>query len=186
MADPNSPDPAMIVIGVIHADESALKSAIEKLGAVLGPLRRVGESFPFRWTDYYQKEMGTDLTRCFLASERLVERQWIVELKLLTNRIEKELAKEDGSRRINLDPGLMSLESFVLATTKNRGHRIYLRDGIFAEVTLMYVQGKFEALPWTFPDYRSEEVQGVLQGVREECYHLLRGSAPEVIREVKV
>lgn len=186
MGDLTSPDPAMIVIGVIHSDSSALESAIEKLSAVLGPLRQFGESFPFRWTDYYEEEMGAELTRCFLASERLVERQWIVELKQLTNRIERELAKEDGSRRINLDPGLMSLENFVLATTKNRGHRIYLRDGIFAEVTLMYVQGKFEALPWTFPDYRSEEVQGVLQGVREEYYHLLRGSAPEVIREVKV
>ena len=186
MADPSFPDPAMIVIGVIHSDSSVLESAIEKLSAYLGPLRQSGESFPFRWTDYYEKEMGKDLTRCFLAGRRLVERQWIVELKLLCNRIEKELSKKDGSRRINLDPGLMSLENFVLATTKNRGHRMYLRDGIFTEVTLMYVQGKFEPLPWTFPDYRSEEIQGILLGVRQEYYHLLRNSAPEVIREVKV
>jgi hypothetical protein len=186
MGDLTSPDPAMIVVGVIHSDPSALDSAIGQLEAVLGPIRRVGESFPFRWTDYYEDEMGAGLTRCFLAAERLVGRQWIVELKLLTNRIERELAEEDGSRRINLDPGLMSLENFVLATTKNRGHRIYLRDGIFAEVTLMYVQGRFEALPWTFPDYCSEEVQGVLLGVREEYYHLLRNSAPMVLREVKV
>jgi hypothetical protein len=186
MGDLTSPDPALIVIGVIHSDPAALDSAIEKLDPVIGPLRRAGESLPFRWTDYYQEEMGTGLTRCFLASERLVERRWIVELKLLSNRVEKELAKGGGSRRINLDPGLMTLENFVLATTKNRGHRIYLRDGIFAEVTLMYVQGKFEALPWTFPDYRSEEIQGILLGVRQEYYHLLRNSAPEVIREVKV
>jgi hypothetical protein len=176
----------MMVIGVIHADESALDSAIEKLNPVVGPLRRAGGSFPFRWTDYYEEEMGPDLTRCFLACDRLVERQWLVELKRLTNRIETELARGDGSRRINLDPGLMTLENFVLATTKNRGHRIYLRDGIFAEVTLMYVRGKFEPLPWTFPDYRSEEVQGVLQGLRQEYYHLLRGPEPEVIREVRV
>jgi hypothetical protein len=186
MGDLTTPDPALIVIGVIHSDESAVDSAIEKLCKVLGPVRRVGESFPFRWTDYYEEEMGAGLTRCFLAAERLVERRWLVELKLLANRVEQELAKEDGSRRINLDPGLMSLENFVLATTKNRGHRIYLRDGIFAEVTLMYVQGKFEPLPWTFPDYRSAEVQGVLQGVRHEYYHLLRDSTPEVLREVKV
>jgi len=171
----------MIVIGVIHADESALNSAIEKLSAALGPLRPAGESFPFRWTDYYEKEMGTGLTRCFLASQRLIERQWLVELKLLANRIELELAREDGSRRINLDPGLMSLENFVLATTKNRGHRIYLRDGIFAEVTLMYIRGKFEPLPWTFPDYRSEEVQGVLTVLREEYYQLLRSTDPEMV-----
>jgi len=185
MAEPAFPDPAMIVIGVIHSDSSALESAIEKLTPVLGPLRRVGESFSFRWTDYYEKEMGAELTRCFLAGRRLVERRWIVELKRLCNRIEKELAREDGSRRINLDPGLMTLENFVLATTKNRGHRIYLRDGIFAEVTLMYVQGKFEPLPWTFPDYRSEEIQGILLGVRNEYYHLLRDSVPEMITEVK-
>jgi len=186
MADISFPDPALIVIGVIHSEESTLDSAIEKLTAVIGPLRRVGESFPFRWTDYYEEEMGADLIRCFLASERLVERQWLVELKLLTNRVEKELAAEDGSRRINLDPGLMTLENFVLATTKNRGHRIYLRDGVFAEVTLMYVRGTFEALPWTFPDYRSDEVQGVLKILRDEYYQLLRSADPEVITEVKV
>ena len=175
------PDPAMIVIGVIHADESALAQAIFKLADALGPVRRVGESFPFRWTDYYDEEMGAGLIRCFLACDRLVERQWIVELKLLTNRIEKELARDDGSRRINLDPGLMSMENFVLATTKNRGHRIYQRDGVFAEVTLMYVQGRFEPSPWTFPDYRSEEVTGVLDGLRDEYIHLIRSPAPEVL-----
>jgi hypothetical protein len=99
----------MIVIGVIHSDPSVLDSAVEKLTPVVGPLRRAGESFPFRWTDYYQEEMGADLTRCFLAGQRLVDRRWIVELKRLTNRIEQELVREDGSRRINLDPGLMSL-----------------------------------------------------------------------------
>lgn len=185
MADISFPDPAMIVIGVIHSDSSVLDSAIEKLTPVLGPLRQAGESFPFRWTDYYEKEMGPELTRCFLACDRLVERQWLVELKLLCNRIEKELAQEDGSRRINLDPGLMTLENFVLATTKNRGHRIFLRDGIFAEVTLMYVQGRFEPLPWTFPDYRSEEVQGVLKVLRDEYYQLLRSTDPEMLVEVK-
>jgi hypothetical protein len=115
-----------------------------------------------------------------------VERQWLVELKLLCNRIEKELAAEDGSRRINLDPGLLSMENFVLATTKNRGHRIFLRDGIFAEVTLMYVRGKFEPLPWTFPDYRSEELRGVLEGLRDEYVNRIRSPAPEVLREVQV
>jgi hypothetical protein len=180
------PDPSMIVIAVIHADSSALEMAIAKLQAVLGPVRQAGEPFSFRWTDYYEEEMGPGLTRCFLACRRLVERQWIVELKQLTNRLERELAREDGSRRINLDPGLMSMENFVLATTKNRGHRIYLREGIFAEVTLMYVGGKFEPLPWTFPDYRSEEARSVLEGLREEYIHMIRSAAPEVLREVKV
>jgi hypothetical protein len=175
------PDPAMIVIAVIHADESALAQAIWKLTDALGPVRQAGKPHPFGWTDYYEEEMGAGLTRCFLACDRLVERQWIVELKHLTICIEKELAREDGSRRINLDPGLMSMENFVLATTKNRGRRIYLRNGIFAEVTLMYVQGKFEPLPRTFPDYCSEEVRGVLDGLRDEYIQLIRSPAPEVL-----
>ena len=63
-------------------------------------------------------------------------------------------------RPLNLDPGLLTLGKFMLATTKDQGHRIYLRDGIFAEVTLHYQAGTWEPWPWPDPERRALAVAG--------------------------
>jgi hypothetical protein len=44
-------------------------------------------------------------------------------------------------RPLNLDPGYLTEAKLVLATTKDRNHRLYLDRGIFAEVTLCYQRG---------------------------------------------
>jgi hypothetical protein len=41
----------------------------------------------------------------------------------------------------------------VLASTKNHEQRIYLRSGIYAEVTMKIRQGRFCVWEWTYPDY---------------------------------
>ena len=87
------------------------------------------------------------------------------------------LFSENQDRKINLDPGLLDLNRLVLATTKHAGHRIPLAEGIYAEITLHYRRGRFEPLPWTYPDYRSEEYQRILLELREifhgQLKHLL-------------
>ena len=45
-----------------------------------------------------------------------------------------------------------STGKLVLATTKDRDHRLYLGEGIYAEVTLHYQGGAWRARPWTYPD----------------------------------
>ena len=42
----------------------------------------------------------------------------------------------------------------MLASTKDRDHRIYLRDGVYAEGTLYFNQGTWKTRPWTYPDYQ--------------------------------
>src|SRR5262249_9136900 len=69
-------------------------------------------------------------------------------------------------RPLNLDPGYLVLGKFLLATTKDQSHRVYLRDGIFAEVTLRYHAGRFEPWPWTYADYRQPQVHEFLQQAR--------------------
>jgi len=71
------------------------------------------------------------------------------------------------ARPLNLDPGLVQLGKFLLASTKDQGHRIFLRDGIFAEVTLRFHAGAFEPWPWTYADYREPEVLRFLGEARE-------------------
>ena len=70
-------------------------------------------------------------------------------------------------RPLNLDPGVLELGKFLLATTKDQAHRIYLRDGIFAEVTLRFQDGAFVPWEWTYADYRLPEVRAFLGEARD-------------------
>jgi len=86
---------------------------------------------------------------------------------LATNRLEGEYAK-DGRRRVNIDPGYLLLERLVLASGKNFSHRIYLDNGIYADLTLIYQHGGFQKLPWTYPDYADQPMLAFLQQVRRK------------------
>jgi hypothetical protein len=68
---------------------------------------------------------------------------------------------------LNIDPGLLSAERLVLATGKNYSHRIYLGQGIFGDLTLIYERGSFRPLAWTYPDYRQEEAIWMFNKIRE-------------------
>ncbi len=63
------------------------------------------------------------------------------EIKHHTNFLERQLA-DTGSyveeRPLNIDPSYLTLAKFVLATTKDAAHRLYLDNGIFGEITLKY------------------------------------------------
>ncbi len=56
----------------------------------------------------------------------------------------------------------------MLATTKDHAHRIYLGRGIYAEVTLTFLKGAFEPMPWTYPDYRTEAYRRFFEQVRAD------------------
>ena len=71
---------------------------------------------------------------------------------------------------------MVALERLALATTKNYSHRVYLRDGIFAEVALIFRSGTFCPLGWTYPDYRTPLAIEFFNQVREEFKGRLRGA----------
>jgi hypothetical protein len=131
-----------------------LERAEELLGSEFGPIDVRSADIPFDYTHYYDDEFGPGLARRWVGIAGLVVQDRLADLKLASNRLEQELTLA-GKRAANLDPGLLTLHSLVLATTKAHAHRIYLRDGIFAELTLRYHAGRFEPLDWTYPDYRS-------------------------------
>src|SRR2546421_2282164 len=113
--------------------------------------------------------MGAGLRKRLLAFAEPVEPGRLPEIKLATNALERELAAgRPEPRPLNLDPGLLGLGKLVLATTKDQAHRVYLRDGIFAEVTLQYRAGKFEPWPWTYTDYRLPVVGEFLVRARDD------------------
>lgn len=155
MADALEPAPVKLFCGLIYAQEEAARLAENLLASSFGlPDLRSGP-FLFNHTRYYEREMGAPLYRLFLGFQRLVDPGELAEIKTHTNRLEKRLSLQ-GRRSVNLDPGYLTLSKVVLATTKDYGHRVYLKEGIYAEVTLRFEQGAFHPLPWTYPDYRQE------------------------------
>ena len=125
---------------------------------------------PFVETDYYERSMGENLKKTILAYERLIAPERLAELKLQTNAWEDAYAKlgrHPEPRPLNLDPGYLTLAKFVLATTKDHSHRIYLGQGVYAEVTLHYEKGRWRHRDWTYPDYRRADYQQFLSRCRD-------------------
>lgn len=174
MSEPQKPLPAKLLASIIlRAEEKQEeKDLFNKVHDLLvqefGPLDYQSPLLQFQHTAYYSSEMGEPLQRRFVTFQQLVDRDRLAEIKLFTNQVEKQFLDPQRGRRVNIDPGLLSLENLVLATGKNFTHRIYLQQGIFAEVTLIFQKGKFVTLPWTYPDYASEEITAILSQIRTQ------------------
>lgn len=156
-------------MGVLSGSERSLDEAEERITELFGPLLRRTGPFPFgHFTSYYAKEMGADILRSFWILARRLERGSLVEAKLATNRIERQMAVR-GRRTVNLDPGLLAAESLVMATTKPYAHRVYLAKGVYADLTLLFARdGSANPLPWTYPDYRETFTREFLCRARKE------------------
>lgn len=135
------------------------------LEAEFGRIDYISPSIPFTFTDYYNEEMGTPIERFFISFERLITPDMLSAAKVFTNNLENRMSC-DGKRKINLDPGTMSIGNIVLATTKNRAHRIAIGNNLYAEVTLMYHHKGYESFSWTYADYKSRGVQDILLEMR--------------------
>lgn len=170
MSTPREPAPGKAVLSVLAAEAwwpqgwDALRT---ELGALFGPVDYETEPLPFAHTDYYGPELGAPLCRRLLGFARLVPLDALAELKLATNALELRLARPDGSRRVNLDPGLITLERLVLASGKNFTHRVYVGRGVWADLTLVYSKRQgWVDLPWTFPDYAGADMKRRLTELR--------------------
>lgn len=181
MSRPGNPEPVKLVMSLLSADRDLFRSAIGELSREAGPPDLVSEILPFAYTDYYEKEMGPSLERRLVAFESLIAPDRLPGIKLWTNGLEERSARE-GKRRINIDPGYLSAFHLILATGKGYAHRPYLREGIYADLTLLYRDGAFHALEWTYPDYREQGIQSLLSAVRKK-YMLQRRSASPTRRE---
>ena len=157
--------PVKLVIGFIYREESVYRDILRSLVIKFGPLDYESGAIEFTHTRYYETELGAPLTRRFVSFKKTIPPEKLVDIKLLTNRLEVTTSY-NGARRINIDPGYVDLAKFILATTKNYRHRIYLTRGIFAEVTLYYRGKTYTAGECTYPDYRTPEYIGIFNKIR--------------------
>ena len=157
MGKPRSPEKTLLFVGALYLQQEHYLKAYRCLEGSFGEVAM--ESAPLRWdfSDHYKQEMGEPLYRRFLFFKNLIDPGVLADIKLATNDIESNMSI-DGRRSINLDPGYLTLAKIVLASTKDYSHRIYLREGIHAEVTLIYSKEKKEYLPNinTYYDYKDD------------------------------
>lgn len=143
------------ICAVTFRDGIETSLILRDLEKVFGPVEDRSPVYDFRFTRYYEAEMGTDLKKIFFSFSHLADPESLSAMKIRAHAIE-EAWSEKGRRKINLDPGYITGGKLVLASTKDFSHRIYLDKGIYGDVQLRFVRGQFLVSEWTYPDYRTE------------------------------
>lgn len=166
MGKAEPPKPVKLFVGLLTSHLDLLPDVSKALEERLGPVDYSSDFMEFKFTRYYETEMGPGLKRKFLSFERLALPGELAGIKLFTNSLEERWS-EDGRRLVNLDPGYLNQARVVLASTKDFSHRIYIGEGIYAEVTLMFHRNRFDALPWTYPDFQRPDYQQFFLHIRE-------------------
>ncbi len=152
--------PCLQFIAAFSKHESALSWLWQRTARQLSPIKLLSPCFPFTESMYYRNAMGEELKKQFAILSDWYDPAELATHKVLCHRWEEELVNEmvsDVERPLNIDPGYMSMTKLVLASTKNREHRLYLRDGIYAEVTLAFRDQQWVPFPWTYPDYQRDD-----------------------------
>jgi hypothetical protein len=170
MGEVRKVEPVKLFVGMLSAYQGAFAAAESALAEAFGPVDLRSDLFAHEFTEYYRDEMGHPLVRRFVSFERLVPPDRLASVKQATNEIEERIAagaEWPAARPVNLDPGYIAPSKLVLASTKDYSHRIHLREGIYAEVTLLFTRGAWHELEWTYPDYRTPAYHQFFSQVRE-------------------
>ena len=156
------PRPVLLIAAVTSRNADAFEWTTEQTQSQWGPVVLKSPIFDFTETSFYTESMGTDLKKQFLAYETLFDSGNIANTKHVSNDLEAAYAAASDyseERPVNIDPGYITEAKLVLVTTKDRDHRIYLQNGIYAEVTLHYRAKQWHGSRWTYPDYQREDFQ---------------------------
>ncbi|MEJ2208928.1 MAG: DUF4416 family protein [Anaerolineae bacterium] len=173
MGAAREPLPVKLIASLLTGDLALLDPVREALTAAWGAIDLASDLLPFDHTDYYAAEFGPSLQRQIVTFAALIPPDSLPAVKVRSNELEAAFAT-GGRRRINVDPGYVSLGKLVLATTKDHAHRLYLGQGIYGEVTLTFQRGRFRPWPWTYPDYAGEGYCALFDDVRRRYKAQLR------------
>ena len=154
---------AKLVAGLLHPDGGMFDRARDALVDRCGAIDLTSGSFPFDHSEYY-RDMGS-LTRVYVSFEKLIDREESIDIKLFTNELETALSG-GNPRRINIDPGYLTMSNLFLASCKEYYHRAYLGRGVYLENEYRYSEGRFNFWEWTYPDYRRPEAVDFFTEVR--------------------
>lgn len=160
------PKPVKFICGFIYTTEEIYQNTKIILEKKFGRIDFESKKIDFDFTNYYYPEMGKPLTRKFISFEKLRKPDKFVDIKLYCVKLERKFALNQ-CRRINIDPGYLNEAKLVLTTTKDFAHRIYLGNGVYAEVTLSYSGNDFVEFSTTFPEYRTPQSKKIFLDIRK-------------------
>lgn len=169
MARIHKPAPGRLIISVLHSSRDALADALRQLERRFGRVLAETIDIPHTNGKEYSEEMGDALQRRFFAFERMVPRESLVEIKGACHKLEATLGDQVHDftfRTVNIDPGILTPANLVMSSHKEAGHRIYVAEGVYSEVTLIWSRGQFCRLPWTNLDFCQAEAIDFFNRVR--------------------
>ena len=170
MARIQKPPPGRLVVSIIYSSMDALADAVSALEKKFGRVQFETLEIPCHQPEEYFEEMGDSLLRRFYSFDKQVPRDTLPALKASCYKLEPRFSDTvDGYhfRTVNIDPGILTPSALVMASHKEYNHRVYLRDGVWAEMSLIYAHDKFCRLPWTNPDFCNDEAVDFFERVRE-------------------
>lgn len=170
MAHLQIPPPGKLIVSYIYASMDALAESLKRLERQFGPVEFETIDIPCTSQDRYGEEMGEGLNRRFFSFEKSVPRDALPALKKITSKVEPHYADIVGEtlfRSVNIDPGILSPDNLVMASTRAYNHRPYLTDGIYTDLQLVWSRGQFVQLPWTNQDFCHDEAIDLFERVRE-------------------
>ncbi|WP_297454088.1 DUF4416 family protein [Persephonella sp.] len=144
---------AHLGFALMWKEEKFLLSALELLKKEFADFKTQSEPFKPPFSKYYHKEMGSPLYKKFVITELIIDKSEIVKVKKMAMDIEDKYRIE-GNRTVNIDPFYIDKEQLVVSTSKYRGNRVYMGDGVFVELELFYHHGSFQPFIWTYVDYK--------------------------------
>ncbi len=144
---------ALLLFALMWRDYKKLKEVENLLIHIYGKKLDETNEFHLQYSKYYEKEMGEGLKKKFILIDNLVEKDRLLDIKLTSMEVEKRFSV-DGNRTVNIDPIYLDDYQVVVASKKDKGSRIYLGKGVFAELELLYHHGSFQPLIWTYLDYK--------------------------------
>ncbi len=149
-----------LFISVLYACPEDYEAAKELLTEEFGEPENTSEEYNFNFTDCHKKEAGSGLKKRLLAYG-MINPDKLSNIKIITNEMEKMLAK-NLNRTASIDPGFVGNTQVVLASAKPSPYRIYLKEGVYGQIVLVYSKHGWIELPHTFADFKLGIVQKFL------------------------
>ncbi|RLE17414.1 MAG: hypothetical protein DRJ14_06475 [Acidobacteria bacterium] len=165
--------PVKFFISVIYHDSGDLDAVVAAVRESIGEISTPSESFPFDFTDYYEPEMGSPLFRIFLPLKKTGPADGILPIKKACLELEARFS-EKNRRKVNLDPGYIDLYKLVLVSEKYLGHKIYIGEGICADMVLLLGKKQVTPFRWTFPDFKSGNYDNYILELRKNYLQQLK------------
>lgn len=154
MAEFKKPYKAVLFLALMFSDRSMLDRAMKELTRKFGPVKSESKEFDFtKFSDYYVPEMGEKQAKKYIVFERLIDRSRLADIRLFTQNLEEKLSKSK-KRTVNVDPGYITKDAVVFASLKEKGHKIYLGRGVFADLQALFGKDKLDTFEYTFADLK--------------------------------